>query len=182
MSIAVFDWDDTLCPTHWLSEQGLLYYHVPTYDQWCTLQHHATRLERILTRALKTCDHVYILTNSMNRWVQNTVARFFPTCISILTRVEICHAWKEIYEDVHEWKIDYMNQHLRHLKDATNILCFGDRDNDTNTMMDFFSGKRFKIIQVQETPDILTCMKQLDYIYTHWDILYASNKTIIAYL
>lgn len=182
MAIAIFDWDDTLCPTHWMYTNGLFAYHVPTHEQWNALQQHGASLKNLLTRAHETCERVYILTNSMHKWVYTTVERFFPACAAILEHIEICHAWKDIHIEVEQWKTMYLNDHLRHLQDATNILCFGDRDNDTNTMIAFFQGKNAKILQLQEAPSALVCTKQLEHIYALWDKLYTTNKSTITYL
>ena len=178
MAVSIFDWDDTLCPTHWLNEHGLLHAHAPTYDQHVALKEHDILLRNILNRACAYSD-VYILTNSGEGWVKYTIMRFFPKCTQFLSRVKVCHAYQACDPYPQQWKLEYLRHHLTHLKRASQILSFGDRDWDYITVACFFKGNKLKHVHFKEFPSMKDAQQQVKYVCDAWKNLFNSTSSMI---
>ena len=87
-SIIIFDWDDTLLPTTFLTPGGI-------FDE--------------LTEAVEK-GNVHIITNAGRGWVEYSAKRFYPSILPILSKIKIISARRQ-YEKVfpgnsRQWKID----------------------------------------------------------------------------
>ena len=109
-SIIIFEWDDTLFPTSFLTPSRI-------FDENMNLNNNDKnilfKLEqaalKILTKSVEEGD-VFIITNTNNGWVENSAHRFYPNISQILEKIKIIYA-KEEYEKIFpgnakQWKIE----------------------------------------------------------------------------
>jgi hypothetical protein len=96
-TLTIIDWDDTLFPTTWLRQQGLLADEVaPRGDQSSLLQKLASSAEKTLRLALEF-GKVVIVTNAQQGWVELCCANLMPSLNSVLEDVAIVSA-RSAYE------------------------------------------------------------------------------------
>jgi hypothetical protein len=111
-TLIIFDWDDTLFPTTWLvnqgliCEQGLLEAHV-TPEQDELLHRLAEGVSNTLRKAMQY-GKVVIVTNAVQDWVEYSCAAFMPSVCSIIDEIKIISA-RSTYESVEcsspsDWK------------------------------------------------------------------------------
>ena len=131
-SIIIFDWDDTLLPTSFLTPGGVF------NENLKLSQNEIEKILKLEKAALKLLNeavekgNVYIITNAGNGWVEYTAKRFYPSILPILKKVKIISARRE-YEKIFprnssQWKIEeFLNlQKNLNMKLVTNIVCIGD--------------------------------------------------------
>jgi len=105
-TLIIFDWDDTLLPTTWLDELGLLLSssRSPTPEQWTRLQDMATSAAASLTYAL-TFGKVVIVTNAEEGWVEASCHKFMPSLEPLLSEIGVVSARSTCKgQSTHEWK------------------------------------------------------------------------------
>jgi len=84
-TILLFDWDDTVLPSTWISEQGLrLDTSVISEEQQVTLQRLADSAGRTL-EAAKRYGKVLLVTNAEDGWIEMSCQKFLP---SLWQRIE----------------------------------------------------------------------------------------------
>jgi hypothetical protein len=89
----IFDWDDTILPSHWIQDQGLSLNEdsVPTEEQ-------RINLERMATQACITLDiakkygTVVLVTNAERGWIELSCQKFMPAVYPSLKHVKLMSA------------------------------------------------------------------------------------------
>ena len=81
LTTIIFDWDDTLLPSSWLSVKGLRldYPAQLPQDVLDELETHQESVCAVLTKAIQ-CGTVVIITNAETGWVQLSAQRFVSGC------------------------------------------------------------------------------------------------------
>ena len=192
--IIFFDWDDTLFPTSYLgqwSQEGDEKSSVEQTD----LQKRLTELGNLLFALLSGCraltEHVYIVTNSNNGWVQKSVQRAFAqTCPELAellmgndqTRIPIMEARThfELFfpEQCGMWKSCAFQRHLELLQSGcsgpilwnnVSIVGIGDQITDrwalwNLTNLDLYKGVRIKSLQFKPNPSLIELQSQLKHV------------------
>ena len=186
-SLIIFDWDDTLLPTSFLTPGGIFEENMKLSqnekEKILELEEAANKL---LTEAVEK-GNVYIITNAGNGWVEYTAKRFYPSILPILKRVKIVSARGE-YEKIfqgnsRQWKIEaFLNlQKNLNMKLVTNIVCIGD------SLFEMEAGRIFatkfteaftKTIKFREAPKLEELLKQLKLIYSQFSSIYSSIKNL----
>jgi len=95
-TLIFFDWDDTLCPSRWIQDQGLLRSFSQTRevvdDEGRDL---LKRLEQIavklLTAAMKL-GKVVIVTNAQKPWVEESCKKFLPGLMPLIDKIPVRYA------------------------------------------------------------------------------------------
>jgi hypothetical protein len=134
-ALIVWDWDDTLCPTSWLCQNGLTLSGVcPSKEQLETLKavddHVATTMDLAKTKGTNV-----IITNAERGWVQLASRAWMPKTWEAIRGVRIVSARTE-YESVScqhpiAWKQrafgDVTKDHFaRHGDSVETLISFGD--------------------------------------------------------
>ena len=185
-SIIIFDWDDTLLPTTYLTKENLMQEEIiPDFEKE-KLEILENTVAKILTMAMSKGE-VYIITNSGTGWVEGSANKFYPLLSELLQKIKIISARNE-YEDEYpgnakEWKVhsflslrEKVNQKL-----VTNILCLGD------SLFEIEAGKLLasqfmeafiKTIKFRKTPRPGELNKQLNLIIEQFDYIYSSAKNL----
>jgi len=100
--LLLIDWDDTILPTSWLLQQGLIgadgsIETLKMSSQEQTLLH---ELESKVTQALWTAmghGRVVIVTNAAEGWVQTSCSAFMPSLCHVLDQLDVISA-RSVYE------------------------------------------------------------------------------------
>lgn len=186
-NIIIFDWDDTLLPTSFLSPGGIFSPNIKlTKDDTLKLIELEKIVHKILTNAIQKGD-VFIITNAGKGWVEFSASRFYPNIVDILPKINIISARAE-YENAfpgesNKWKIQAFLglQRIFNVKLVSNIICFGD------SLLEMQAGKilgsKFneafiKTIKFKETPKIEELLKQLSVVSQQFNYIYSSVKNM----
>lgn len=108
-TILIFDWDDTVLPSTWLSEQGLRLddASIPSGEHRAALDRLAARAGHTLSIA-KRYGTVVLVTNAEEGWIEMSCSKFIPSLLPTLADIKKLSA-RSTYE-VHgvespfEWK------------------------------------------------------------------------------
>ena len=186
-SIIIFDWDDTLLPTSYLTPGGVFDENLkmPEKDKekFQKLEH---AVLKILTEAVEK-GNVYIITNAGNGWVEFSANRFYPSIMPVLEKIKIISARGQYEEkfpgNSRQWKIEAF-LHLQknvNLKLVTNIICIGDSLFEMEAgriLASKFSEAFIKTIKFREAPNLDELLKQLKLVHVQFGSIYSSIKKL----
>ena len=185
--IIIFDWDDTLLPTTFLTKGGSFYEdtELTPSDQKKISELENLVLE-LLTETLEK-GSVYIITNAGLEWVNYSSKRFYPKIIPILDKIKIVSARGE-YEKAYpgnsrQWKIEafLMLQNSVDVKLVTNIICLGDSLFEMEAgriLASRFTEAFIKTIKFREAPKLDELIKQLKLVCKQFSSIYSSIKNL----
>ena len=186
-SIIIFDWDDTLLCTSYLTKNGL-------FDDNNQLslkdKEKISKLEisvyNLLSIALEKGD-VFIITNANLGWVEYSAEKYYPSILSLLKNVKIISA-REEYEyyfpdDPRMWKIQsFLNmQRMLNLNLVTNIICLGDSFIEIEAgkiLASKFNQAYIKTVKFREFPKPDELNKQLNLVLNQFNFIYKSIKNL----
>ena len=186
-SIIIFDWDDTLLPTSFLTPGGVFNENMNLSD---IEKEKLLKLEqavfKLLTEAVEK-GNVYIITNAGNGWVEYSANRFYPSIMPILEKIKIISARGE-YEKIfpgnsRQWKIEaFLNlQKSIDIKLVTNIICIGDSLFEMEAgriLASKFTVAFVKTIKFREAPKLDELLKQLKLVCAQFGSIYLSIKNL----
>ena len=186
-SIIIFDWDDTLLPTSFLTPGGVYNEEMVLSDE---CKGKFAKIEQlvflILNDALEK-GNVYIITNSGKGWVEYSAKKYYPSIIDILSKIEIISArceYEEIYPgNSREWKIQAFLKLLEfvNVKLVTNIICIGDSLFEIEAgrvLASKFKETFIKTIKFKEAPKLDEIIKQLKLVCHQFNYIYSSIKNL----
>lgn len=136
-TVLIFDWDDTVLPSTWISEQGLSLSDnsVPNEEQQVQLNKMAARAAETLCVA-KRFGKVILVTNAERGWIELSCQKFMPTLYPSLKDVKILSA-RSTYEikgvvSPFEWKYLAFEHEIYGFYESftadrrKNVISFGD--------------------------------------------------------
>ena len=186
-SIIIFDWDDTILPTTYLTPGGVFDENIkiPEVDK-----ERFAKLEqvvhKILTEAVEK-GNVYIITNAGNGWVEFSANKFYPSIMPVLDKIKIISARGQ-YEskfpgNLRQWKIEaFLNiQKNVNMKLVTNIICIGDSLFEMEAgriLASKFTEAFIKTIKFREAPKLDELIKQLKLVSLQFGSIYSSIKNL----
>lgn len=186
-SIIIFDWDDTLLCTSFLSPNGLFNENMVLTEKE---KEKIVKLEgcvfKLLSIAIEKGD-VYIITNAEPGWVEYSAQRFYPCIIPILTKIKIVSARGEFEfkypGDSRMWKIQAFLKTRKSFnsKLITNIICLGDSVFEMeagHTLATQFTQAVFKTVKFREYPKLEELQKQLSLVAMQFNSIYVSPKNL----
>ena len=169
-SLIIFDWDDTLLPTTFLTQGGAYNENIILTDNE---QKKIEKLEKsalnLLNVALSKGD-VYIITNAGLGWVEFSAKKYYPKIFEILPKIRIISArcqWENVFpNDTKRWKIQTFLSLQKELdtKLVTNIICLGDSLYEMEAgriLANCFTEAFVKTIKFKEGPKLEELNKQL---------------------
>jgi len=134
-TVIIFDWDDTLLASSFLSSKGLRLDN--DIDPPAEVAEQLKLLEKsvcsVLSRALEFGE-VHVITNAETDWVQLSAQKFLPGVVELLNRVTVISA-RSTYERLYpeaplKWKYfafqDRLKEKICDAKARKNIISFGD--------------------------------------------------------
>ena len=186
-SIIIFDWDDTLLPTSFLTPGGI-------FDENLKISliesEKISKLEQVILKLLSEAiekGNVYIITNAGNGWVEYSANRFYPSIMPVLGKIKIISA-RGLYEKIYpgnsrQWKIEAFLNLKKHvnMKLVTNIICIGDSLFEMEAgriLASKFSEAFIKTIKFREAPQLDELLKQLRLVCVQFGTIYSSIKNL----
>ena len=186
-SIIIFDWDDTLLPTSFLTPGGIFNEEIKLTDS------DVEKLKKIeecvfllLTESIEK-GNVYIITNAGKGWVEFSANKFYPSILGLLKKIEIISARGE-YEKIfpgnsRQWKIEAFLNLLKYvnIKLVTNIICIGDSLFEMEAgriLASKFKEAFIKTIKFREAPKLDELIKQLKLVCHQFNSIYSSIKNL----
>ena len=186
-SLFIFDWDDTLLPTSFLSPGGYFNPNIElSKEDTLKLLKIEKKVLELLTNSIEKGE-VYIITNARKDWVEFSARRFYPKIIDILPKIRIISA-REEYEnifpnDLRKWKMQsFLDlQKFVNVKLVTNLICFGDSSLEIEAGR--FLGSKFKeafikTIKFKEIPKLDDLQKQLNAVCDKFNYIYSSIRNL----
>uniref|UniRef100_A0A0G4HH21 Uncharacterized protein n=1 Tax=Chromera velia CCMP2878 TaxID=1169474 RepID=A0A0G4HH21_9ALVE len=171
-TVIIFDWDDTLLPTSFLNLRWRGDDQLPS-----TLQRQLTLIEKTgsellnLACRLSGSDHVFIITNAMQGWVEYSAKKYIAGILPALDQVTIISARRQFESrfpgQYHEWKTQAFLEVQRQLNSQviTNLISLGDSNFEMDAV--HVMGKEFaqalvKTIKFRDNPSPDELAKQLE--------------------
>lgn len=187
-SIFIFDWDDTLMCTTFLTPNG-------TYDE-LDLKLTETQIENMkildesafkLLFSTIILGDTYVVTNATMSWVQYSAEKFYPKVNTLLKKIKILSA-RELYEKAFpmnnkRWKICTfldIKKSYHGIKDI-NIICVGDSNLEmhaANALAAEFEKSYLKTIKFRESPKLEELIKQINLIVNNLKKIYEEKKNL----
>ena len=186
-SLIIFDWDDTLLPTTFLTQGGIFNENLLLSDN------DQKKIEKLEKSALKllnmalTKGDVYIITNAGVGWVEFSAKKFYPSVCEILPKIQIISArgeWEKDYPgDSRRWKIQTFLSLKAKLdtKLVTNIICLGDSLFEIEAgrvLANSFKEAFVKTIKFKEGPKLDELNKQLMLVENQFNSICAAVKNL----
>eukprot|EP00164_Ancoracysta_twista_P000026 GFYU01000034.1.p1 GENE.GFYU01000034.1~~GFYU01000034.1.p1 ORF type:complete len:227 (+),score=66.07 GFYU01000034.1:421-1101(+) len=174
----IFDWDDTLIPSTFLSISGI------RLDQPLCLSPELTaQLEElddavynVLCQAL-SLGHVFIITNAEHGWVQLSAYQFLPKVSTIINKCRVLSArsqYEEYFPDSPaEWKVRAFAESLEDTfsnLSELNLISFGDGEFERNAVIVVgrnLESARTKSIKFVDKPSLDQLQRQVELIQNH---------------
>jgi hypothetical protein len=186
-SLIIFDWDDTLLPTTFLTSGK-------TSDENMILtdseQKKIERLEKsalnLLNIAISKGD-VYIITNAGLGWVEFSSKQYYPKIYEILPKIKIISArcdWEYAFpNDMKKWKIQAFLSLQKELdtKLVTNIICLGDSLFEIEAgriLANCFTEAFVKTVKFKEAPKLEELNKQLILVKNQFTSICSAAKNL----
>ena len=185
--IIIFDWDDTLLPTSFLTPGGTFYEDIMLTESEAKKMSELEELVLNLLTETREKGTVYIITNAGKGWVEYSAGRFYPKILPILEKIKIVSARGE-YEKAYpgnsrQWKIEAFLrlQNSVNLALVTNLICLGDSLFEMEAgriLASKFSEAFIKSIKFREAPKLEELIKQLKLVCNQFGSIYASVKNL----
>mmetsp|Transcript_57102 Transcript_57102/g.169878 ORF Transcript_57102/g.169878 Transcript_57102/m.169878 type:complete len:337 (-) Transcript_57102:155-1165(-) len=164
-TVIIFDWDDTLLCTSYLS--AFQNRPLPAHTE-STLAEIGRAARRLLELA-QQWGQTFIITNAMAGWVEYSAARWVPEMLPALAKVHTISArskYESCFPDIHQWKIQAFLEVRRKLDSqvVTNLLSVGDSDFEmeaVHVMGSEFAEALVKTVKFRECPVPDDLLKEL---------------------
>ena len=187
-SIIIFDWDDTLLPTTFLTAGGNNNLENTVISD--SDKEKISNIEYLVTNLLNEAvekGEVYIITNAGEGWVEYSAEKIYPNMSQILSKIKIISARneyeKEFPNDSSRWKVQaFLNiQKKLNIKLVTNIICIGDSLFEMEAgriMAAQFKEAFIKTVKFREQPKVDELIKQLKLVVNQFDTIYSTAKSL----
>lgn len=186
-SLIIFDWDDTILPTSFLTPRGIFddKNELSPKDQ-ARIHKLEETVKNLLSVAVKNGD-IYIITNAGEGWVQFSANKYYPSVVEILNKIKVISA-RSLYEskypnDSKKWKIEAFLNIKKNVNNdlITNIICLGDSVFEMEAgriLASKFIHAVIKTIKFRENPKPEELNKQLNLVYNQFNSIYTSSKNL----
>merc|ERR1712087_117290 len=175
-TLLVWDWDDTVLPSTWLSEQGLGLESAVSQEQRAVLDRLAERAAQTLSVA-KRHGNVVLVTNAEEGWIELSSQKFVPALVPVLADIKILSA-RSTYEhqglrSPFEWKFlafeSVIGSFCAKVSPGRrkNVISFGDSGHEREALIrvaDSVPNCCTKSLKFVEKPGIQQLLKEHDLI------------------
>ena len=186
-SLIIFDWDDTLLPTSFLTPNGTFSENIQlSPNDVEKMKEIEKNVYKILNESIEK-GNVYIITNAGVNWVQFSSNLFYPSISELLKKIKIISARGE-YEksfpgNLRQWKIQAFLNLLNDVNEklVTNIICVGDSLFEMEAgriLASKFKEAFIKTIKFREAPKLDELLKQLKLIAQQFGTIYSTIKNL----
>jgi len=173
-TILIFDWDDTLLPSTWITEQGLSLEpgSVPSDEQQSMLDELAEHSAHTL-KVAKRHGKVVVVTNAERGWIEMSCQKFMPSMSSVLEDVSLLSA-RSAYEQQgiaspFEWKYLAFESEIRSFCKGLdegvrmNVISFGDSAHEREALIRVTEQLKncfTKSLKLVERPEVTQLLKE----------------------
>jgi len=184
-TMIIFDWDDTLLCTHFLSAFGFVDLPKEVYDTLKILDESASTL---LLKAIEY-GQTFIITNAAEGWVQCSGKLFMPKVFEVIIKknIKVISA-RSGYEDIfpgdsRRWKVEAFLD-IEHIFDKnliTNLICLGDSHIEIDAahiLAQKFRQAMIKTIKFRESPKPEELVKQHELVHEKFEQVFLSIKNL----
>jgi len=172
-TVIIFDWDDTLLASSFLSGRGLRL--DSPAEKTSEIDPQLRELEASVVNVLNLAlnyGRVHIITNAETGWVQLSAQKFIPAVVPLLTKVKVLSA-RSTYENLYpesplKWKFCAFQEKLsKSLEGKTekNIISFGDSHVEREAVRAVTRGlpnTRTKSVKFAERPSMEQLRRQIE--------------------
>ena len=186
-SLIIFDWDDTLIPTTYLTPDGVFPEKILLSQcEFDKLKEIEKNVYIILKESIEK-GQAYIITNACINWVQFSASIFYPSITDLLKKVKIISArgeYEQFFPDnLRQWKIQAFSNLIKDFDEnlVTNIICIGDSlfEMEAGRILASKCKEAFiKTIKFREAPKLDELLKQLKLVAKQFDTIYSSIKNM----
>ena len=186
-SLIIFDWDDTLIPTTFLTPDGVFPEKILLSQcEFDKLKEIEKNVYIILKESIEK-GQAYIITNACINWVQFSASIFYPSIVDLLKKVKIISArgeYEQSFPDnLRQWKIQAFSNLIKDFDEnlVTNIICIGDSlfEMEAGRILASKCKEAFiKTIKFREAPKLDELLKQLKLVAKQFDTIYSSIKNM----
>jgi hypothetical protein len=184
-TVIIFDWDDTLLCSSFLSGKG---YKLDSVEIEDSLTSQLRELEESVSTVLRvamTYGDVHVITNAETGWVQLSAQKFIPAVVPLLKQVKVLSA-RSTYEGMFpdcplKWKFYAFQEKLANVFAEThkekNIISFGDSHVEREAVRAVTRGlpnTKTKSVKFAERPSMEQLRRQIElvtncfsYIHNH---------------
>jgi hypothetical protein len=179
----IFDWDDTLLASSFLSAHGFRL-DAPLDGLTAEMESHLRQLEKsvgnLLTMAM-SCGQTCIITNAETGWVQLSAQKFMPGVVPLLSKVKIVSARStfeaQFPDSPQQWKFQAFSERLNEVfgsqpaaaeapvSPMKNVLSFGDSHVEreaVHTVTRPMKETQTKSVKFVERPSIEQLRRQIE--------------------
>ena len=184
-TIIIFDWDDTLLCTSFLSNYNFDIEEVlKKNNNYELLYKLEKKIFEILSLSIQKGE-IYIITNAEKGWVEYTSQIFFPSIIKLLNHVKIISAREEnqilFPNDIRMWKINSFNNAFRQFDHdgIINIISIGDSffEIEASKLLNSkFFNSFIKTVQFVQSNKIEELIDQIELVTYKFDFIVNSPK------
>ena len=186
-SLFIYDWDDTLFPTSFLVDGGLLNENNLSEELIKLFSILEEIIVNILTFSIEKGD-VCIITNSSMGWFKYSSDKYYPNLGYLLEKIKIISA-RDAYEEIYPgqnkfWKskafLDF-GKEINKNNLVTNMICLGDsliELDAAKTLASQLNESFVKTIKFKENPEIEDLIKQLILINNKINYIYSKPKNL----
>lgn len=187
--IIIFDWDDTLFYTSFLSQNSLildLYVENMPEQTSSIFKQIESVVYDILVTSLAKGD-TYIISNSSKGWVEYSCGKYFPTITKLLERICIISSRSEYEEQYPKnykaWKIESFKDLVKKYNTnlVTNIISIGDSTYEieaAHVLGSSFKESYVKTIKFKANPTPKEMYKQLTMLQSKFGEIYSLVKNL----
>jgi len=186
-SLIIFDWDDTLIPTTFLTPDGVFPDKILLSQcEFDKIKEIEKNVYIILKESVEK-GQTYIITNACTNWVQFSASIFYPSITNLLKKIKIISArgeYEESFPDnLRQWKIQAFSNLIKDFDEnlATNIICIGDSLFEIEAgriLASKFKEAFIKTIKFREMPKLDELLKQLKLVAKQFGSIYSSIKNM----
>ena len=181
-TLIIFDWDDTLLCTSFLSNYNFDIEEVlKNNNNYELLYKLEKKIFEILSLSIQKGE-TYIITNAEKGWVEYTSKIFFPSLMMLLKHIKIISAREEnkntFPNDIRMWKINSFNNAFQQI-DSDNIISVGDSflEIEASKLLNSkFFNSFIKTVQFIQSNKIEELIDQIELVIYKFDFIVNSPK------
>jgi len=189
-TVIVFDWDDTLLASTFLSSKG---YRLDCNMVRCPdVEAQLRELERSVCNVLSVAlqyGRVHIITNAETGWVQMSAQKFIPAVVPFLNLVTVLSARStheaQFPDSPIKWKTtafhETITKSLTRMDLTKNVISFGDSHVEREAVREVTRGwecTRTKSVKFHERPSMEQLRRQLDLVRNCFQYIYAHEADL----
>ena len=184
-TLIIFDWDDTLLCTSFLSNYNFDIEEVlKNNNNYELLYKLEKKIFEILSLSIQKGE-TYIITNAEKGWVEYTSKIFFPSLMMLLKHIKIISAREEnkntFPNDIRMWKINSFNNAFQQIDsdNIINIISVGDSFFEvvaSKLLNTHFYNSFIKTVQFIQSNKIAELIDQIELVIYKFDFIVNSPK------